>query len=100
LADAYCRKLPQFPITTLQINRGKAMPLKINHKNVISSSSAIDFMNGRMVTFLIIETNLRLNSGDVAFDQNAINELIQTVYTRASEQHYAGDVVRLVEVSK
>ncbi len=75
------------------------MALKIEHPDVSTIWTTLDFANGGMTTVLVVETNLALNSGDPAFRQNDVQNLIQFIMERAAAQNYHADIVRLVEVS-
>ncbi len=76
------------------------MSVKVDHPNAKTVWTTIDFSNGGMSTVVVVETDLALNVGDPKYDEKSIQELWEAAATQITDQHYAADVIRLVEIGR
>lgn len=73
------------------------MPLIIDHPHVSAARTAIEFNNDVSKTTIIIETTLRLNTGDPDYDESAVFDLIRSVVQEIDKQGYGANLIRFEE---
>lgn len=76
------------------------MSLVIEHPHAGSVGTTFEFSNDGTKTVVEVETTLRLNTGDPAYDENLVAALIQAVVQQIDKSGYGANVIRLVEIKQ